>query len=373
MNFIFVYLAIVTSMLILILYRGIRTVKYIKRLTPPDKERFPVLIPPSPKKTVINKFKSISYEIALSCLEEEKEKSEILRIFIEHIPNFLKSDSWSFLLTPNSGNWAFLTWSKNLDFLPLEDIAYKLENEGDNIRIVIESNKSLFIKNVKENVTWKQENPLTVSWLGIPIKIGDEIVGVLNIDWFKTKKFTKIEKELARSFKIEIENVLTKVFKLNELFLNYYLDPLTEIYNRKALEEYMKNHTIITENIALIFIDTNGFKNINDTFGHTVGDQILKIIVKRIKNTLRKEDYFFRYGGDEFVLILKNINNHEDIKKIITRLQSIVSDTIIIDDYIIKSSCSMGYCLLPLETNNIQRAIEIADKKMYLQKSNLNH
>lgn len=75
------------------------------------------------------------------------------------------------------------------------------------------------------------------------------------------------------------------------------------------------------------------------------------------------------------MLILKNINNHEDIKKIITRLQSIVSDTIIIDDYIIKSSCSMGgYCLLPLETNNIQRAIEIADKKNVLtKKSNLNH
>lgn len=78
------------------------------------------------------------------------------------------------------------------------------------------------------------------------------------------------------------------------MFLNYYLDPLTEIYNRKALEEYMKNHTIITENIALIFIDTNGFKNINDTFGHTVGDQILKIIVKRIKKThLEKKITFF--------------------------------------------------------------------------------
>ena len=85
------------------------------------------------------------------------------------------------------------------------------------------------------------------------------------------------------------------------MFLNYYLDPLTEIYNRKALEEYMKNHTIITENIALIFIDTNGFKNINDTFGHTVGDQILKIIVKRIKTHLERR-LLFRYGGDEFYI-----------------------------------------------------------------------
>lgn len=372
MYLVLIYLTFVTFLLALILFRGIQTVKYIKRLTS-DKERFFIFIPPSPKKTVINRFKSILYETALYCLEGEKEKSDILRIFIEHLPDFLKSDSWSFLLTPNKGHWTFLTWSKNLDFLPLEDIADELENEGENIRNVLESNSSLFIKNVKENVAWKQENPLTVSWLGIPIKIGDEIVGVLNIDWFKTKKFTKIEKEISRCLKIEIENVLTTVFKLNELFLNSHLDPLTEIYNRKALEDYMKNHPIITDNIALVFIDIDDFKKINDTFGHTVGDQILKTIVKRIKNVLRVEDYFFRYGGDEFILILKNINNHEDIKKIITRLQSIVSDTIIIDDYIIKSSCSMGYCLLPLETNNIQRAIEIADKKMYLQKSNLNH
>ncbi len=354
-------------MLIFILYRGIKTVKYIKRLVS-NKERFSVLIPPSPNKIVINRFKSILYETAIYCLENEKEKNEILRIFLEHIPNFLRSDSWSFLLTPNKGPWTFLTWSKNLDFVPLEEIAFELENEGENIRTVLESNKSFFIKNVKENVMWKQKNPFTVSWLGIPIKIGDEIVGVLNMDWFKTKRFTKMEKELAKAFKNEIEKVLTKVFGLNELFLNYHLDPLTETYNRKALEDYILNHPTVNENIALVFIDINDFKTINDTFGHMIGDQVLKIIVERIKNSLKTEDLIFRYGGDEFVLILKNINNREDAEKITNKLQLIVSDTILIEDYTITSSISIGYCLLPQETNDFKKALAIADKKMYIQK-----
>ena len=81
---------------------------------------------------------------------------------------------------------------KNLDFLPLEDIAYELENEGENIRTLVESNSSLYQKCKKRYL--KQENPLTVSWLGIPIKIGDEIVGVLNIDWFKTKNLQKLKR-----------------------------------------------------------------------------------------------------------------------------------------------------------------------------------
>ncbi|MGB4434942.1 MAG: hypothetical protein WBI45_05785, partial [Defluviitoga tunisiensis] len=79
MYLVLIYFTFVTFLLALILFRGIQTVKYIKRLTS-NKEWFFIFIPPSPKKTVINRFKSILYETALYCLEDEKEKSDILRI-----------------------------------------------------------------------------------------------------------------------------------------------------------------------------------------------------------------------------------------------------------------------------------------------------
>ena len=89
--------------------------------------------------------------------------------------------------------------------------------------------------------------------------------------------------------------------KISNYNKQYYQDVLTKTYDRRYYEEYVRNMNNI---ITLAIIDANGFKEINDHFGHAAGDEALKKLSKAIKDCIRKDDYLIRYGGDEFLVIL---------------------------------------------------------------------
>ena len=362
-----IFFLIIIILIAYVYWHGIRIAIYIRRINK-GKDKVRIFRPPKPNYVILNRFKGNLLEIALDCLEKEMEKNEVLSVFIEQIPVFLKADSWSFLLTPENDEWRFLSWDKNLDFLPLDQIAKTVKDKGKHIRIILETKSSLFYKDIKKNDFWDPSNKVTISWMGIPIYVDGEIVGVLNIDWFKRRKVSKSERELVEAFSKEISRILTRIFRLNDLLLNSNLDPLTETYNRRALEKYLQNHNVPSHLIGVVFLDIDNFKEINDNFGHIIGDQTLKIIVKRIRNVIDSKDIIFRYGGDEFVLILNNIKIKEDIEKILKRIKSFVSEPITFGEVSLIVSFSAGYAVVPEEAANIQKAIEIADKKMFQEK-----
>ncbi len=366
-----VYIIIISTVLLFILvyvfYTGIKTAIYVRRIVN-EKDKPPAFAPPSPKNVIRERFKSSLFETAITCLENEVEKDCALESIIEKLPLFLKADSWSFLLTPNNDEWRFLFWSKDLDFLPLEEVASEIQISGEHIKKVIDTKKVLFIKDTKKNSLWYQKHSLSKSWLGIPIMVKNEIIGVLNVDWFKQAKVSKFERELINYFLEDIDRVLKTVFSVNEQFLSSELDILTQVYNRKGLEKYISQHKSDTSKKAVIFLDFDNFKKINDNFGHTVGDQALKILTKRIQNSIKSNDLIYRFGGDEFVIIINEIRENNSIDTIIQRIKSIVKTPITFNDMLIISSISTGYCLVPEEAPDIEKAIEIADKRMYLEK-----
>ena len=122
--------------------------------------------------------------------------------------------------------------------------------------------------------------------------------------------------------------------------------------------------------LALIFIDVDKFKNINDTYGHKVGDEILKEVSKLLMNSTRKGDLVARFGGDEFLVLLPCIKKYEDIKIVESRIQSIKDKTLKLGEIEIKISLSLGISAYPKDGNNIEELITKADKKMYIQKRN---
>ncbi len=353
--------------LVYVFYTGIKTAIYVRRIVN-EKDKPPAFTPPSPKKVIKERFKSSLFETAITCLENEVEKDCAFEDIIKKLTLFLKADSWSFLITPPDDVWRFLFWSKNLDFLPLEEVASEIQINGEHIKEVIDTKKVLFIKDTKKNSLWNQKHSLSKSWLGIPIMVKNEIIGVLNVDWFQQVKVSPFEKELINYFLEDVDRVLKTVFSLNELFLSSDLDILTQAYNRKALEKYISQHKSDSSKKAVIFLDYDNFKKINDNFGHTVGDQALKVLTKRIQNSIKSDDLIFRYGGDEFVIIINEITENNSIDIIIQRIKSTVKTPITFNDILIISSISIGYCLVPQEAPDIEKAIEIADKKMYLQK-----
>lgn len=150
-------------------------------------------------------------------------------------------------------------------------------------------------------------------------------------------------------------------------------DELTGLSNRRSLESKLKYHIQkikhTDEKLGLFFIDLDGFKEINDTFGHQQGDQLLQKIATNIKSSVRQSDLVFRLGGDEFVVVVPKINAEMAIK-IAQGLLKQCTHTITDDDDLVEVSASIGMSIYPDDSRNIDELINFADKAMYQAKRN---
>ncbi|WOE70726.1 GGDEF domain-containing protein [Hydrogenimonas thermophila] len=170
-----------------------------------------------------------------------------------------------------------------------------------------------------------------------------------------TKRYDSFIKEQNE----KIEDTLEKATK----------DPLTHLYNREFLSEYaekvLKENRRKGESIALIFLDLDNFKPVNDNYGHEEGDKVLKNVAEMLKNSFRDQDIVVRYGGDEFIVFaqLNRVQVYE-LNEVLKSLQNRIEDNF--QKYGI--SISYGISIYPLEANNLEVLIYIADKKMYEQK-----
>jgi len=119
---------------------------------------------------------------------------------------------------------------------------------------------------------------------------------------------------------------------------------------------------------AIIFIDLDDFKPINDTYGHDIGDQCLQDVSNRISKVIRGSDMLGRLGGDEFLLILSEIDSSTQAIAVIQKVLAIISEDIPIEDGITNLSASIGLYIYALEEINAEEAITLADKAMYQAK-----
>ncbi|GGI80967.1 GGDEF domain-containing protein [Legionella impletisoli] len=145
-------------------------------------------------------------------------------------------------------------------------------------------------------------------------------------------------------------------------------DPLTGLLNRKALEAAFKKMKKNLSNhlfCGIYFIDLDYFKHINDKNGHLVGDKILRIISKRMKNKLRDTDILARTGGDEFVIIAKDLKDGNEVLKIAKSLQVSISKPIKIDGISSRITASIGISRYPTDGNNLKDLLQVADRAMY--------
>jgi diguanylate cyclase (GGDEF)-like protein len=150
-----------------------------------------------------------------------------------------------------------------------------------------------------------------------------------------------------------IEELKTAHIMLNDYSQKAYLDPLTRSYNR-----FLLTHIELTFNDTLVFLDLNDMKIINDTYGHEKGDEALIYLSKTIKKHIRNEDFLIRYGGDEFIVILKNCG--VDIAK--SKFLEIQKD---LNNFEIPLSISFGIAKV---NKDLYNTLKLADKRMYKMK-----
>ncbi len=161
---------------------------------------------------------------------------------------------------------------------------------------------------------------------------------------------------------------------LNRLILDKAIkDRLTNIYNRTYFDELLRKEFLFHKRanlpLSLIFIDLDDFKKINDTFGHICGDEILKKVALSLKSNVRESDYVCRYGGEEFVIILKNTSFEKAMKKAESLRQIISSIELLCNSRSVRVTASFG--VATLENGNFKterRLLAEADSAMYKAK-----
>ncbi|MGA1845536.1 GGDEF domain-containing response regulator [Deferribacter abyssi] len=162
---------------------------------------------------------------------------------------------------------------------------------------------------------------------------------------------------------IKLENKLKEAYE--KLYNETIHDFLTGILNRRSIINELNNLYRQPEvEIGLIIIDIDNFKNINDTYGHLVGDEVLKDISRIISQTLRKTDFVGRYGGEEFLVILPYLNINESYKIAERIRKNIENNSFHIGNLELKITVSLGVSSVK-KYENLNDALEAADKALY--------
>ncbi|MBC7116279.1 MAG: diguanylate cyclase [Pseudothermotoga sp.] len=145
-------------------------------------------------------------------------------------------------------------------------------------------------------------------------------------------------------------------------------DPLTGLANRNVLDVLLRDTRVLGERFCVIMLDVDGFKEINDRYGHNVGDEVLKEFAQRLSNNARKDSILVRFGGDEMLLIVPNADRKIGLK-IAQRLQEVLKEPLRLGDLTLNLSASMGFSEFPTDGNDLATLINVADQRLYKAKN----
>ncbi|WP_419419829.1 diguanylate cyclase domain-containing protein [Legionella sp. D16C41] len=155
----------------------------------------------------------------------------------------------------------------------------------------------------------------------------------------------------------------------------YYLanhDNLTQLTNRKSFNEILKMALSYAKNqhylLALMYLDIDHFKSINDTYGHAIGDELLKAFCARVKRSIRQDDVFARLGGDEFIILIEKMTSQQDATFIASKIIKIISNPFKFNDLILSISTSIGIAFYQGEDISAHELIANADDALYQAK-----
>ena len=151
-----------------------------------------------------------------------------------------------------------------------------------------------------------------------------------------------------------------------------YHDELTGLPNRSLLLDRLSQAIVQAERqqkqVGLLLLDLDGFKSVNDRFGHATGDMLLRRVAERLLSCIRGADTACRYGGDEFVILLPEIDGEKNAAEVAQKLRAYLAKPYVVDDHSIVVTASIGVAVYPFDGSNQMDLIRRADIAMYLAK-----
>ena len=210
----------------------------------------------------------------------------------------------------------------------------------------------------------------------LPLLAGDERIGVVTIQHPRSRAFDELHcrflETLAGFIVVALRNALShrKVKRLNRQVLKLaHYDPLTGLANRRLLTDYLRRTIALSlrrnRKFALYFLDLDGFKPINDQWGHDAGDWVLRRLGERLRSTMRDSDLVARVGGDEFVALAVEVEQRPSIEAIAEKLSLAITEPLIWEDQTIELGVSIGIAIYPDSATDADTLLNRADGAMY--------
>ena len=208
----------------------------------------------------------------------------------------------------------------------------------------------------------------------LPLIVGGSVGSVVQLIFDEKTKTEEIAKKVKRIkiFLKEAEPVLEAKRLLAQLRESTMRDPLTGLYNRRFLDEFASTFaaTVKRRNTkaGILMCDIDFFKQVNDVYGHNVGDEVLKGVVRAILKSIREEDIPVRFGGEEFLILLQDADEAVAME-VAERIRREVENTeITVQGTIIKKTLSVGVSIFPEDSENLWKCIKFSDVAMYKAK-----
>ncbi len=161
------------------------------------------------------------------------------------------------------------------------------------------------------------------------------------------------------------KNVTTRVEQQKYMHFLAHHDALTGLANRSLFEKALRKALETGKSFGLVFLDLDGFKGINDTYGHDYGDLLLQEMGRRLTGALRDTDLVARIGGDEFVVLLDGVDTYEGLQELSERILKAVGSEVIFDGILSSFGVSLGCALYPQDATTRKSLLNLADQAMY--------
>jgi diguanylate cyclase (GGDEF)-like protein/PAS domain S-box-containing protein len=212
----------------------------------------------------------------------------------------------------------------------------------------------------------------SIDWLGVPLQSSKGIIGALVVQSYSGDvRYTEQDMILLQFVSTQIAAAIVR--KQAETWLQYIArhDPLTDLPNRALFNDRLQTALAKGQGgqrLALLYIDLDRFKQVNDTFGHSVGDLLLQEVAQRIKRCVRESDTVGRIGGDEFVVLLHQIAKPENAAAIAEKIRSALDRPFNLAGRRLQVSSSIGIATFPEHGDDNKQLIRHADEAMYVAK-----
>ncbi len=210
------------------------------------------------------------------------------------------------------------------------------------------------------------------SAVAFPLRVSDKVVGVFVLYAKETDFFDTEEMKLLVELAADVSFALDRIEKEERLNYLAYYDVLTGLPNRTLFQDrlgqaltYANRHE---GGLAVLLIDLDHFKNVNDSLGHHAGDQLLKQLATRLAGSLREADTAARLGGDEFVALLNNVASEKDATVVTQKILKLGIEPFTIDGHELFVTCSIGIAFYPKDGEDAETLLKNADAALYRAK-----